>query len=253
MRRRLRLSLALLSGIAATVLALDVSSAPPAEGANSVIPVAAEGAGLFEDECSTCHGLNGGGVPNRGPSLEDAGAQAADFYLRTGRMPLARPGDQPLRSAPRYEASQIDSLVSFVDSLGGPPIPRVDPSLGSVSKGRELFTSSCSGCHAVSGQGGVVVGAQAPKLTDATPTDIAEAIRVGPYLMPAFGRGQLSDSDVDSIARYIDEVIDHPDDRGGWGIGHIGPVPEGMIAWLLAAVALLLVIRVIGERNKETT
>ena len=252
MSRRLRLPLALLCGVGAIVLALASSSADPVRAADPAIPATAEseGAGLFEEECSTCHGLTGGGVPDRGPSLEAAGAEAADFYLRTGRMPLANPGDQPLRGTPRYDESQIDSLVRYVGSLGGPPIPSVDPSRGSVSRGQELFTSSCSGCHTISGQGGVVVGAQAPKLTVSTPTDIAEAIRIGPYLMPAFGRGQLSDADVNSIARYIDEVVDHPDDRGGWGIGHIGPVPEGMIAWLLAAVALLLVVRIIGERSE---
>jgi ubiquinol-cytochrome c reductase cytochrome c subunit len=69
--------------------------------------------------------------------------------------------------------------------------------------------------------------------------------------MPSFGRRQLSDHDVDSIARYVRDVVDAPDDQGGWGIGHIGPVPEGMVAWLLAAVALLLIARIIGERREE--
>jgi ubiquinol-cytochrome c reductase cytochrome c subunit len=40
-----------------------------------------------------------------------------------------------------------------------------------------------------------------------------------------------------------------PDDAGGWGIGHIGPVPEGMVAWLMAGAALVLVCRLIGERT----
>jgi ubiquinol-cytochrome c reductase cytochrome c subunit len=42
----------------------------------------------------------------------------------------------------------------------------------------------------------------------------------------------------------------HPDDRGGWGIGNIGPVPEGMIAWLLAGLVLLGVVRLLGERAR---
>ena len=25
----------------------------------------------------------------------------------------------------------------------------------------------------------------------------------------------------------------HPDDRGGWAIGHLGPVPEGLVTWLI--------------------
>ena len=54
--------------------------------------------------------------------------------------------------------------------------------------------------------------------------------------------------DIDSIARYVHST-QSPDDRGGWGIGRIGPIPEGMVAWLLAAAALLLIARLIGERT----
>ena len=164
-------------------------------------------------------------------------------------MPLANPGDEPKRADPLLSDPAMDALTAYVGSLGGPPIPEVDPAAGSVSEGQELFTESCSGCHAISGRGGVVVGAQAPSLTESSATEIAEAIRVGPFVMPAFGHRQLDDGEVDSIARYIEEVVDEPDDSGGWGIGHIGPVPEGMVAWLLALVALLLVARLIGERT----
>jgi ubiquinol-cytochrome c reductase cytochrome c subunit len=47
------------------------------------------------------------------------------------------------------------------------------------------------------------------------------------------------------------QSIKHPEDRGGWGIGRIGPIPEGMVAWLLAAAALLLIARLLGERIPE--
>jgi ubiquinol-cytochrome c reductase cytochrome c subunit len=77
---------------------------------------------------------------------------------------------------------------------------------------------------------------------------VAEALAVGPYVMPTFP--QLSQSDVDSLARYV-TYTRNPEDIGGWSIGHIGPIPEGMVAWLLAGVALLLVIRLIGERTTE--
>ena len=92
-----------------------------------------------------------------------------------------------------------------------------------------------------------MTGAIAPSLGPATPTQLAEAIRIGPYVMPRFSSGELSDSDVDSIARYV-QSTNHPEDRGGWGIGRIGPIPEGMVAWLLAIFALLLIVRLIGER-----
>jgi ubiquinol-cytochrome c reductase cytochrome c subunit len=43
------------------------------------------------------------------------------------------------------------------------------------------------------------------------------------------------------------QSIRHPDNRGGWGIGNLGPVPEGMVTWFLAMAALLAVARLIGE------
>src|SRR5829696_5004007 len=102
----------------------------------------------------------------------------------------------------------------------------------------------------ITGEGGVVVGGFAPELHQATPTQVAEAVRIGPYLMPSFDRNQISDADLNSIARYVDEAVQDPDDRGGWGIGHLGPVPEGLVAWVLATAALLLVARLIGERSE---
>ncbi len=95
-----------------------------------------------------------------------------------------------------------------------------------------------------------MTGAVVPSLNEATPTQIGEAVRIGPYVMPRFGEGELSTAQVNSLARYI-QSIQHPDDLGGWGIGRIGPIPEGMVAWLLAAAALLLIARLLGERTSD--
>jgi ubiquinol-cytochrome c reductase cytochrome c subunit len=207
-----------------------------------------EGRELFETGCSSCHGFQGEGVKGQAPSLVGAGEAAADFYLRTGRMPLAAVGDEPMRAEPRFDDKQIRALDAYVGSLGaGPGVPTVEPAKGSVSEGMEAFTESCAGCHGIGGKGGVVIGAYAPPLGEATPTEIGEAIRVGPYLMPRFSEGQITPAEVDSIARYI-ELTKSPENAGGWGIGNIGPVPEGLLAWLAALAALLLVSRLIGER-----
>jgi ubiquinol-cytochrome c reductase cytochrome c subunit len=81
------------------------------------------------------------------------------------------------------------------------------------------------------------------------PLDVAEAVRIGPYLMPPFGERELPQQEVNSIARYL-QYTRHPDDRGGWAIGHIGPVPEGMVAWFIGALALVLIARTLGQRNE---
>jgi len=223
-------------------------AAAPAVTAPSALR--AEGRSLFEEGCSSCHGFDGTGLPGQGPSLLEAGEAAADFYLRTGRMPLDQVGEQPLRGDPRYSDAQIRALVAYVGSLGpGPAIPVVHPERGSISDGMRLFGESCAGCHGIGAKGGVAIGAYAPPLGEATPTEVAEAIRVGPYVMPRSSEAQLDQADLDSIARYV-QLTQNPDDAGGFGIGHIGPVPEGLVAWFAAIAALLLVARLIGERNE---
>jgi quinol---cytochrome-c reductase cytochrome c subunit len=216
-------------------------SGPPIVSARS-------GAALFAANCARCHSVSRELQPGQiGPSLRGVGAQAADFYLRTGYMPLGDARDQPVRQRPRFGDPQIRSLVAYVDSFGGPSIPRAGT--GSVSEGRELFTDRCSGCHQVVAEGGVLPGAKAPPLDKATPTQIAEAVRIGPYVMPKFSQRALSDAQLNSIIAYVGYAKD-PDDAGGWGISHLGPFPEGMITWLLAIPLLLVACRAIGKARR---
>jgi ubiquinol-cytochrome c reductase cytochrome c subunit len=239
----------LLAGFAVAVWGQPPSGPSRVAAASMAAATAtADGQALFEAGCSSCHGFDGKGVKGQGPSLIHAGEAAADFYLRTGRMPLGQVGDEPLRGEPRYSSSQIEALVDYVGSLGqGPSIPNVEPDEGSVAEGMELFTDSCAGCHAISGKGGVAIGGYAPPLGESTPTEVGEAIRVGPYLMPRFNEKLITPDQVNSIAAYV-ELTQEPEDAGGFGIGHIGPVPEGLAAWFAAVVALLLIARLIGER-----
>jgi ubiquinol-cytochrome c reductase cytochrome c subunit len=215
--------------------------------AGSTETLQARGQELFAASCAACHGIDAQGVHGRGPSLRGVGALAADFYLRTGRMPLPAPRAQPLRTNAAFREDQIRALVAYIASFGGPPIPSVHVQQGSLAEGQRLFALDCAGCHTIQGQGGVVTGAIVPSLNQATPTQVAQAVRIGPYVMPRFGNAELSERQVDSLARYV-RSIQRPANRGGWGIGRIGPIPEGMVAWLLAAAALVLIARLIGER-----
>src|SRR5690349_1235113 len=75
---------------------LDPMAAPTSMGAKRA-PTAAEirrGQEVFLRDCAWCHGKEGGGS-QFAPSLKDVGTAAADFMLRTGRMPL-QSADQPV-------------------------------------------------------------------------------------------------------------------------------------------------------------
>jgi ubiquinol-cytochrome c reductase cytochrome c subunit len=207
-----------------------------------------QGRQLFLEGCATCHGQNAEGT-DRAPDLHGAGAQSADFYLRTGRMPLAVPGEQPLTNPPEYDEDEIQALVAYIGSLGGPAIPTVDPAAGDLSEGERLFTLFCAGCHGKLAKGGAVTGAIAPALDGVEPVQIAEAIRVGPFVMPWFDEKLIDQHQLDSVVAYVQKT-ESPDNAGGWDLGGIGPIPEGMVAFFVGLLALLLVSRLIGERGE---
>jgi ubiquinol-cytochrome c reductase cytochrome c subunit len=226
---------------------------------------ARRGEALYGRYCIACHGPRGAGIaepqpigagPLRlqdrqvglGPSLRGVGERAADLNLRTGYMPLPHIGLQPRRSRVLLSEAAIRKLVAYVGSLGdGPPVPRPHPARGNLAEGLHLFTDHCAGCHQIAARGGYIGSAIAPPLDDATPTQIAEAVRVGPYVMPRFSTKAISDRQLDSIIAYV-QYARNPDDRGGWSIGRIGPVPEGLVTWLLAMSALVATCLVIGRR-----
>jgi ubiquinol-cytochrome c reductase cytochrome c subunit len=250
MRRRARRAALVLAvvcaGLAAWAAAAGGQQPPPARPTADA-GLARRGRDLYAGTCAICHGEDLRGVRGQGPSLLRAGAAATDFYLSTGRMPIADPTDEPTRAEPQYSKRDIAALVAYVGSFGGPPIPSADPGRGDVARGKETFTESCAGCHQVMARGGIVTGAFVPSLQDVSPRQLAEAVRIGPYLMPVFDGKRLPQAELDDVAAYV-RYAANPDDRGGWGIGNIGPVPEGMITWLLAAVVLLGIARALGER-----
>jgi ubiquinol-cytochrome c reductase cytochrome c subunit len=251
-RRRLR-ALAVVLAVGCGGLALWSAAAggqqPPPARAGADPALAGRGRALYARSCVVCHGADLRGVRARGPSLLGVGAASVDFYVSTGRMPLSDPTAEPERADPQDPPRDVAALVAYVGSFGGPPIPRVDPAAGDVARGKESFTENCAGCHQVMGRGGIVVGAQVPAVSDVPAVQIAEAVRIGPYLMPKFDERRLPPAEVDDIAAYARLTAD-PDDRGGWGIGNLGPVPEGLVTWLLAAVALLGIVRLLGERAR---
>jgi quinol---cytochrome-c reductase cytochrome c subunit len=246
-----------------TLVALLVAAVPAAAATNK------QGERLYGQYCLACHGAGGGGVappgqtigagPQRvqrqqqgyGPTLAGVGALVADFYLRTGYMPLRHIGLQPRRSRVLFSEPQIRALVQYIASLApGPPVPTPHPERGNVSQGMQLFTDHCAGCHQVVAEGGYVPGAVAPPLEEATATQIAQAVRIGPWVMPKFSKRAIPDRQLDSIIAYV-EYAKNPDDRGGWALGHLGPVPEGLVTWLIAAVVLVAACVVIGERLRR--
>jgi ubiquinol-cytochrome c reductase cytochrome c subunit len=236
--------------LAMAVLAVLAGGPAAAQGDDLV------GAGreLYLTGCSSCHGVDGGGVvvdgDVRGPSLEGAGEAAAYYYLATGRMPLADPGDQPHRKEPAYSDEQIAALVAYVSTLGdGVALPDVDVDGADLAEGGVLYRAMCQACHSAFGSGGALsYGRAAPNLHRAEPLEVAAAVRIGPGEMPVFDEVSLSAEGLDDLVAYV-EYLEDPVNEGGAQVGRNGPVPEGFVAWLFGVGGVLLIVAWIGGRD----
>ena len=207
------------------------------------------GASLYATQCASCHGVHGEGVEDRGPTLRNEGRAAVNFVLRTGRMPLANPLTPPSRGPVRYSEAEIVALVDYAGAIGdGPDIPDVEPDQGDLAEGGVLYRLNCAACHVASGAGAAIGGGrEAPSLMESTPTQVGEAILIGPGSMPVFGT--FTAENINDVAAYVDELQRQKaaaaDDFGG-----AGPVAEGLAAWLLGLLPLIAFTRWIGTPHE---
>jgi ubiquinol-cytochrome c reductase cytochrome c subunit len=215
----------------------------------------AEGRELFIVNCAFCHGQNGEGVRTidgnqLGPSLVGVGAAAVHFQVGTGRMPAAQPGQQLPRKRPVLDEDEILAMAAYVASLGaGPAIPdESDYSLegmteeerqAAIARGGQIFLTNCTACHNFTGAGGAMPrGGYAPQILGVEPQYVYEAMLSGPQSMPTFSNGNLPPDAKRDVIAYLQSIEDNPK-YGGFGMGGMGPVAEGMYAWLVGIGVLV--------------
>ena len=159
------------------------------------------GAGLFENNCSGCHGSKGEGIPGLCPPLNDRNfftnrlkevgwsGSLEDYVVATvssGRLTSSRPDQfagQGTPSMPAWSedyggpmrADQIRDLAKFILNWEATaleqvvlealptPTPSVEELADPVARGRQVYLErGCSGCHTIEGLSTGVVG---PNLT----------------------------------------------------------------------------------------
>jgi ubiquinol-cytochrome c reductase cytochrome c subunit len=212
------------------------------------------GKALFQASCSSCHGLEAQGT-SQAPSLIGAGAAAVDFQMSTGRMPAKEVGAENERKPVTFTPRQIHDIAGYIASLGGgPEIPtaeQVDPRTGDPGIGSQLFSANCAQCHGFAGAGGALTyGKDAPPLTEATPTQIYEAMLTGPEAMPVFSDGALSPQAKRDIIAYITQTRVEPN-PGGFSLGRTGPVTEGLVIFLGGMGFLVLISMWITAKRRD--
>lgn len=219
---------------------------------------AAQAEEVYARDCSTCHGGAGQGAMVPGtdraaPALagrEDVTAAYVDLTLRTGRMPPpGDPFDNRAREV-RYSDAERSSLVAWMIeqfSLEG-DIPQVEE--GDVAVGFESYALNCAHCHGSTGAGGVAgAGAYTPQVNNRDPVAIVEAIRVGPFEMPAFSADVISDEEAAGVAAFLEEV--HAEQGTPlFGLVELNPVFAAAFVGLMA-IATIFSLMYIGGRPSE--
>ena len=151
-----------------------------------------------------------------------------------------------MRKPPVYTEDEIRLLAAYVDSLGtGPAVPTAaDVTLpeknadgsefdqqAAISRGGQIFLTNCTACHNFDGSGGAMPrGGMAPTLRGVSSKHIYEALLTGPQSMPSFSNGSLTPDEKRDVIAYLMDTDDTPG-YGGFGMGSLGPVSEGLFAW----------------------
>jgi ubiquinol-cytochrome c reductase cytochrome c subunit len=202
-----------------------------------------EGSKLFQANCATCHGLNLQGT-KQGPTLLGVGAASVQFQVSTGRMPAAASGPQEEEKTPQFTDQQALALALFVGSKApGPAIPEKQylGGTGNAAKGAELFRINCAMCHNVAGAGGALTeGKYAPSLSGVSGLHIYEAMLTGPQNMPVFNNKNLTPTQKADIITYL-KYLDKNPSPGGFDLGNLGPVSEGLFIWIFGLGAVVAV------------
>jgi ubiquinol-cytochrome c reductase cytochrome c subunit len=233
-------------GYAAATAAVETETAP----AYSAAQVDA-GKKLFLSNCASCHGKNAEGTKNA-PSLIGVGAASVDFQVGTGRMPGQASGPQLEVKPVQFTDEDIASLAAYVDSLApGPAVPTEEylGTQGDATRGGELFRINCAMCHNAVGAGGALTeGKYAPALKHTSAKHIYEAMVTGPQNMPVFSNTNLSLEDKSAIITYLKTVQSNPS-VGGYDLGSLGPVAEGLFAWIFMLGLIVLITIWLGAKS----
>ena len=187
------------------------------------LPVVAapDGADLYGEHCSVCHGAKGEGGVGVPLTLPDFINNVSDEYL-SKTIRYGRPG----RIMPAFKNlsdSQVNAITKHVRTFGNGKTPVEDTTviIGDIEHGKKLYAENCTQCHGVDGRGGKGTGVTfsrkrnlpiiAPALNNsgflaaATDVMIRDTLKFGRDGTPMSSQLVigLSGEDIDDLVSYI--------------------------------------------------
>ena len=183
-----------------------------------------------------------GGTTGPVASGYGVGELSVEFQVATGRMPLQNQGPQAPQKSPQFTEDQIKAMAAWVQSVApGPTYPdeRILDGEGNLTEGAELFRINCAMCHNVAAAGGALTeGKYAPALTKTSPLHIYAAMVTGPQNMPVFNDMTITpDEKRDIISSLM--YLQKSEPVGGFTLGSLGPVSEGLFIWIFGIGTLI--------------
>lgn len=219
---RSALSFALLAGV---LLGCDddpIRGARPARDAGSPDAGFAivRGRAIYLRYCALCHGREAEGyAADHANALGNPAflSIASDEFLRES-IAHGRPGT-PMSAWSRAQHGPLDddmiaSLVAYLRSLASAPAVDVSHTrvIGSVERGRVLYSQNCVSCHGETGEGTETApGISNPELHRvASDGYLRYTIEHGRAGTPMPGFGQLSSQAIDDLVGYLRTLVHEP-------------------------------------------
>jgi mono/diheme cytochrome c family protein len=193
-----QLSSAEIDAVAAYVLTLGGGGGPPPPTTTTTLPPGTpqgSGAALYRQNCAGCHGANadgGPGGPLVGTSLSFAQQVSVTAHGR-GTMP---------GFSPQLTSSEIDSIIRYVQGLGGPGATTTTTVPPDEESGSSIYGRLCAACHGGDGSGGPggpITG------TAFHGSALSTVITDGLATMPGFGT-QLNGGQVARLVDYVERL-----------------------------------------------
>ncbi len=153
---------------------------------------------------------------------------------------MSRPGEQAPVKPNRYSEEEIAALAAFVASLGhGPAIPAeadytpANLTEEDLARGGDLFRTNCSACHNFEGAGGALPnGKYAPSLVGAVTSACTR--RWSPdHNRCRSSPTRFSDPRTSGRSSATSTALHERPSDGGFALGGLGPVSEGLWAWII--------------------